>query len=192
MNVHKIVIGLLIYMFWSLLIGYLIASLLAWALIIAALVAGVYAGFKVSRIDGTKNGFIAGLAGGLLLGLLSMFMPTLYGIPLSTMVSELLNPYAMADIPFASVVVLAGIGALFGAVGGFFGAINQMRKIFLFFVLFTLFMFYLALDNVAWYLGTRTVEWSMSHVLTHWVDITVSLAFAFAVVLLAHILKIYQ
>ncbi|MFH0929538.1 MAG: DUF5518 domain-containing protein [Candidatus Aenigmatarchaeota archaeon] len=192
MNVHKIVIGSLIYMVWSVLIGFLVAPLLSWALVVAALVAGIYAGFKVKSLDGAKNGFLVGIIGGLALGIVAMSVPTVYGVSLSASIENSISPFSISGIPFASVVMLAAIGAVFGMLGGLLGSLNQLRKIFLFLVLFTLFMMYLALDNVAWYLGRESVEWSMGHVLTHWVDIAVSLGFAFAVVVLAHVLKIYQ
>lgn len=194
MDLHKVVIGALIYMFWTVLIGYLIAQLVSWAVIIAALVAGIYAGFKVKTKKGVVNGLMAGLVGGLALGAVSMYTPTIYGIPLSVSIAGFLSPLVglSSTIPFVTIPLLAFIGAVFGIIGGFLGSINQLRMIFLFLVLFSLFMFYLALDNVAWYLGRRDWDWSLSHVLTHWVDITVSLAFAFAVVVLARILKIYQ
>ena len=194
MDLHKVVIGALIYMFWSVLIGYLIVQLVSWAVIIAALVAGIYAGFKVKTRNGVFNGLVAGLFGGIALGVVSLYVPTLYGIPLSVSIADFLNPIAdiASAIPFVTVPVLASIGAFFGTIGGLLGSITQLRKIFLFLVLFTLFMFYLALDNLAWYVGRASWEWSLSHVLTHWVDITVSLGFAMFVVMLAHILKLYQ
>ena len=192
MNFGKIFFGALIYMFWSVLIGYLVAPLLPWAIIIAALVAGIYAGLKISFRDAIKNGFVAGLAGGIILGIISLYTPTLYGIPLSVSIVGFLSPLGIAAVPLISIPVMAVVGCVFGAFGGLLGSITHLRKIFLFLVLFTLFMFYLALDNVAWYAGRESWDWSISLVLTHWVDITVSLAFAFVVVALADILKIYQ
>ncbi|MBN2203363.1 MAG: hypothetical protein JW700_04230 [Candidatus Aenigmarchaeota archaeon] len=192
MNLHKIVIGAFVYMVWTVLTGFLVPPLLVWSVVIAALVSGIYCGLKVSSLDGAKNGFIAGLVGGISLGIVALSIPSFYGISLLESVDAFLNPFGMTGIPYLSIVVLAVAGALFGTTGGLLGSINKLRKIFLFLVLFTLFMMYLALDNVAWYLGRASVEWSMSHVLTHWVDITVSLGFAFFVVLLAHVLKIYQ
>lgn len=192
MNVHKIVIGAFVYMLWTVLIGFLVPQLLTWAVVIAALVSGIYCGLKVRKMDGAKNGFVACLIGGLVLGIVSMMVPTVYGISLSASIEASFSPFGIGSYPFVSVVLLCAVGAVFGTLGGFLGSINQLRKIFLFLVLFTLFMMYLALDNVAWYLGRASVEWSMSHVLTHWVDITVSLSFALVVVILAHVLKIYQ
>ena len=192
MDLHKVVIGALIYMFWSVLIGYLIIQLVSWAVIIAALVAGIYAGFKTKTNKGVINGLMAGLVGGVTLGIVSIYTPTIYGIPLHVSITGLLNPLidAASIIPWISIPSLAIIGVVFGTIGGFMGSIIQLRKIFLFLTLFTLFMFYLAIDNLAWYWGRASWEWSVSHVLTHWVDITVSLAFSFFVVVLAHVLKI--
>jgi hypothetical protein len=192
MNFGKIFFGALIYMFWSVLIGYLIAPLVSWAIIIAALVAGIYAGLKISFRDGVKNGLVAGLVGGIVLGVVSLYTPTVYGIPLSVSIAGFLSPLGIAAVPLITIPTLAAIGCIFGAFGGLLGSITHLRKIFLILVLFTLFMFYLALDNVAWYLGRTSWEWSISHVLTHWVDITVSLGFALFVVFLAHVLKLYQ
>jgi hypothetical protein len=192
MNFGKIFFGALIYMFWSVLIGYLIAPLLPWAIIIAALVAGIYAGLKIGFRDAVKNGFVAGLVGGITLGIISLYTPTVYGIPLSVSIVGFLSPLGISAVSLISIPTMAVVGCLFGAVGGLLGSITHLRKIFLFLVLFTLFMFYLALDNAAWYLGRMDWEWSISHVLTHWIDISVSLAFAFVVVALADVLKIYQ
>ena len=193
-DLHKVVFGSLIYMFWTVIIGYLFIQLASWAIIISALIAGIYSGFKTRTKRGTWNGFAAGLAGGIILGVASLYTPTIYGIPLSTSVTEFLNPFSniASLMPWISIPTLAVIGCIFGSIGGLFGSITQLRKIFLFLVLFTMFMFYLALDNVAWYLGRTSWEWSLTHVLTHWVDITVSLAFALFVVVLADVLKIYQ
>ena len=192
MNFGKVFFGALIYMFWSVLIGYLVAPLVSWAIIIAALVAGVYAGLKISFRDAVKNGFVAGLVGGIVLGMISLYTPTVYGIPLSVSIAGFLSPLGISIVSWIAIPILIVIGCFFGAIGGLLGSITHLRKVFLFLVLFTLFMFYLALDNVAWYLGRSTWEWSISHVLTHWVDISVSLTFAFVVVALADILKLYQ
>ena len=155
--------------------------------------AGIYAGYKIDTKTGTKNGFAAGLFGGLAIGIISLYIPTVYGVPLSVSVASFLNPFIDAASSYwISVPTLAIVGCVFGAIGGFLGSINQLRKIFLFLVLFTLFMFYLALDNVAWYMGRADWQWSISHVLTHWVDITISLGFALFIVLLAHVLRLYQ
>ena len=192
MDLHKVVIGALIYMFWSVLIGYLIVYLVSWAVIIAALVAGIYAGFKVRPHKGIINGLMAGLVGGISLGIVSIYMPTIYGIPLHVSIDGFLNPLVglVSAMSWISIPAMAVIGAVFGTIGGLLGSMTQLRKIFMFLTLFTLFMFYLALDNLAWYWGRSSWEWSISHVLTHWVDITVSLIFAFFVIVLAHVLKI--
>ncbi len=195
MDLHKVVVGAMIYMFWSVLIGFLVAYLISWAVVIAALVAGVYAGFKTKASRGMANGLVAGLVGGITLGIVSLYTPTLYGVPLSVSISGFLNPLisiVSETISWIAIPTLALVGCVFGAIGGLLGSIAQIRKIFLFLTLFTLFLFYLALDNVAWWWGKASWDWSVSLVLTHWVDITVSLAFAFFVVLLAHGLKIYQ
>jgi hypothetical protein len=194
MDLHKVIVGALIYMFWSVLIGYLIVYLVSWAIIIAALVAGIYAGFKTKTSKGVINGLMAGLVGGITLGVVSIYMPTIYGVPLHVSIAGFLNPLVEMSslIPWLNVPALAVIGVVFGTIGGLIGSISKLRKIFLFLTLFTLFMFYLALDNVAWWWGRATWDWSISLVLTHWVDITVSLGFSLFVVILAHVLKIYQ
>jgi hypothetical protein len=192
MDLHKIVIGALIYMFWSVLIGYLIVYLVSWAVIIAALVAGIYAGFKVKSHKGMVNGLMAGLIGGIALGIVALYTPTIYGIPLHVSIAGFLNPLVdvVSIMPWISIPAMAVIGAVFGTIGGLLGSITQLRKIFMFLTLFTLFMFYLAIDNLAWYWGSTPWQLSISHVLTHWVDITVSLGFAFFVVVMTHVLKI--
>jgi hypothetical protein len=192
MDLHKVVIGALIYMFWSVLIGYLIVYLVSWAVIIAALVAGIYAGFKVKSHKGMVNGLMAGLVGGIALGIVSLYTPTIYGIPLHVSIAGFLNPLVglVSTMSWVSIPAMAVIGAVFGALGGLLGSITQLRKIFMFLTLFSLFMFYLAIDNLAWYWGSASWEWSISHVLTHWVDIVVSLGFALFVVVLTHVLKI--
>jgi len=194
MDLGKIVIGAIIYMVWAVLIGYLVIYLLTWAIIIAALVAGIYAGFGAKTHKGIANGFMAGLFGGIILGTASIYTPTVYGIPLSVSIANFLTPMIniTSTISWLSIPTLAVIGSIFGAMGGLLGSVTKLRKIFLFLTLFTLFLFYLALDNVAWYWQRYPWNWSISHVLTHWVDITVSLIFASVVVVLAHVLKIYE
>ncbi len=195
MDLHKVVMGALIYMIWSVLIGYFIVYLISWAVVIAALVAGIYAGFKTKTHKAVTNGLVAGLVGGITLGFVSLYTPTLYGIPLSVSIAGFLTPLisiVSEKISWIAIPTLAIVGSLFGAIGGLLGSITQLRKIFLFLTLFTLFLFYLALDNVVWWWGRSSWDWSISLVLTHWVDIVVSLAFSFFVVILAHVLKIYQ
>jgi len=194
MDISKIIIGAIIYMVWSVLIGYFIIYLIPWAVIIAALVAGIYAGFKTKVFTGMVNGFMAGLVGGIVLGFVSLYTPTIYGIPLSVSVAGFLTPMISmfsTTISWFAIPTLAIVGSIFGTLGGLMGSITKLRKVFLFLTLFTLFLFYAALDNLAWWWGRASWEWSISHVLTHWVDITVALIFAFFVVFLAHILKIY-
>ena len=192
MNLRKIVIGALIYLIWSVLIGYFVIYLISWALVIAALVAGIYTGFRIKTSEALQNGFAAGFIGGIILGVVSLFVPSIYGIPLSIPIIGFLIPFNIpTTISWVVIPILSLVGAAFAMLGATLGSITKLRKLFLFLTLFTLFLFYAALDNVAWWWGRASWTWSISHVLTHWVDITVSLGFAFFVIILAHILKIY-
>lgn len=194
MDFGKIVVGAVIYIVWSVLIGYFIVYLISWAVVIAALVAGIYAGFKTKPHKAITNGFMAGLIGGIALGTVSLYTPTLYGIPLSVSIAGFLTPLismVSTTMSWIAIPTLAIVGSVFGTIGGLLGSVTKLRKIFLFLTLFTLFLFYLALDNVAWWWGRASWDWSISLVLTHWVDIVVSLAFALFITILAHALKIY-
>jgi len=184
----------MIYIIWSVLIGYFIVYLIDWAVIIAALVAGIYAGFKTKAFEGLFNGFVAGLIGGIILGFISLYIPTVAGIPLSVSVAGFLTPMISmfsTAMSWFSIPTLAIIGSVFGAVGGLMGSLAQLKKIFLFLTLFTLFLFYAALDNLAWWWGRADWNWTISVVLTHWIDNSVALVFALLLTILAHFLKIY-
>ena len=193
-NFFRIIVGAITYIFWAFLIGYFVTDLAPYAAIIAALGAGIYAGHKSKSHAGIINGFLAGLIGGIAGGFVSLYVPTIAGIPLSVSVAGFLTPvismFSTAMSWFA-IPTLAIVGSIFVTVGGLMGSITQLRKIFLFLILFTLFLFYAALDNVAWWWGRASWDWSTTHVLTHWVDITVALIFAFFVTVLAHVLKVY-
>lgn len=194
MNFNRIIPAAMIYIIWSVLIGYLIVYLIDWAVIISALVAGIYAGFKTKAFQGLFNGFIAGLAGGIILGSISLYVPTIAGIPLSVSIAGFLTPVISmfsTTISWFSIPILAIVGSIFGAIGGLMGSLTQLRKIFLFLTLFTLFLFYAALDNLAWWWGRADWNWSISVVLTHWIDISVALVFAIFITFLAHFLKVY-
>jgi len=192
MDFKKIILAAIIFMFWSVLIGYLVSFLIPYAIIISALVAGIYAGFKTNMSKGIFNGFFAGLIGGIILGSLSSFVPSVYNIPLSVSTSSIspMADFATANFNLFVIPTLAFAGCIFGTIGGFMGSINQLKKIFLFLTLFILFLFYAALDNAAWWWGRASWNWSLSVVLVHWVDISVALVFALAVIILSHFLKI--
>lgn len=194
MDIGKIIPAAMIYIVWSVLIGFLISYLVSWAVVIAAMIAGIYAGFKTSASKGIANGFLSGLIGGIILGSVSFFVPSISGVPLSLSISGFLTPMSSmipVDAQIISIPALAIIGSIFGSAGGLMGSVTQLRKIFLFLTLFTLFIFYAALDNVAWWWGKASWNWSMSLVLTHWIDISIALVFALLVTMLAHFLKIY-
>ena len=193
MDSRKIIIGALFYAMWSALIGYLIAELVPWAMVISALVTGIYCGLNKTHLNGMKTGFIAALIGGLILGVASLYLPTIYDIPLSIPISGFLNPFFNTrNLEYVIVILTASLtGAVFGTFGGLLGSISELKTIFFFLTLFTLFLFYTAFDNVAWFWGKEPWNWSLTHVLTHWVDITVALIFSAFVTLLSKILKVY-
>lgn len=194
MKLNRIIPAAMIYIIWSVLIGYFVVYLIDWAVIVAALVAGIYAGFKTKAFEGLFNGFIAGLVGGIILGSISLYIPTMAGIPLSVSIAGFLTPMISmfsTTLSWFSIPTLAIVGSVFGAIGGLMGSLAQLRKIFLFLTLFTLFLFYAALDNLAWWWGRADWNWTISVVLTHWIDNSVALAFALFVTILAHFLKIY-
>ncbi len=194
MDFKKIISGSIIYMIWSVLIGYFISYLMSWAVIISAIVAGIYAGYKSKSQEAIINGFLAGLFGGMVLGIVSLYVTDIYGIPLSVSVANFLLPIInifSSTISWFSIPSLSIVGSIFGAVGGLMGSITKLRKIFLFLTLFSLFLFYAALDNLAWWWGRAPWNWSISIVLTHWIDISVAFVFALFVTILAHIFKIY-
>jgi hypothetical protein len=194
MKLNKIIPAAMIYIIWSVLIGYFVVYLIDWAVIIAALVAGVYAGFKTKAFEGLFNGFVAGLIGGIILGFISLYISTIAGISLSVSIAGFLTPMISmfsTTLSWFSIPTLAVVGSVFGAAGGLMGSLAQLRKIFLFLTLFTLFLFYAALDNLAWWWGRADWSWTISVVLTHWIDNSVALVFALFITILAHFLKIY-
>jgi hypothetical protein len=194
MKFKKIIFASLIYAIWSVLIGYLVPPLAIWASVIAAVVAGIYVGRKNSVSNAILSGALAGLIGGIVYSFVTVYTTSLYGIPLDVptagWLTPLLEPFKSYYAYFA-IPTLSLIGLFFGSIGGLFGSIAKLRKIFLFLTLFTLFIFYAALDNVAWWWGRADVKWSMSVVLTHWIDIYMAFAFALFVTVLAYCLKIY-
>lgn len=192
MDNRKIFVGSLLYAAWSVLIGYILVQLIPWALIVAALVTGIYVGMNKGRSEGLITGLLTGLIGGSLLGISSIFVKTVYDIQLSIPITGFLNPiFGSVSDPLLVIPTAAVIGLIFGSIGGFLGSISELKTLFLFLTLFTLFLFYTAFDNVAWFWGKEPWNWSLAHVLTHWVDISVALVFSAFVTILSKILKIY-
>jgi hypothetical protein len=194
MNFKKIVSAALIYVVWSVLIGYLIPMIAIWASVIAAIAAGIYVGRKNSFLDALTSGCLAGLLGGTIHSIITIYTTSIAGIPLEVSAAAWLIPLLNSfKIPYQyfAIPALSLTGLLFGSLGGFIGSIAKLKKIFLFLALFTLFVFYAALDNAAWWWGRADVRWSMSVVLTHWIDVSVAFVFAFFVIILAHFLKLY-
>ena len=195
MNFKKIILASLIYVIWAVLIGYLVPILSIWAVLISATVAGIYAGRKNSPPYALINGSLAGLIGGIIYGIVTLYTTSIAGIPLEVSIASWLVPFLnMFNISsqYFALPALSLICLLFGLIGGLIGSIAKLRKIFLFLVLFTLFIFYAALDNVAWWWGRAEVRSSMSVVLTHLIDLSVAFVFAVVITILAHILKIYK
>ncbi len=194
MKIKKIIFASLMYVIWAVLIGYFIPILAPWAAIISALVAGIYVGRKTDAHKALISGFLAGVIGGIIHGIITMYTTTIYGIPLEISMAAWLTPLLnVIDIPiqYFAFPALAIVGLVFGTVGGLIGSREEMKRVIMFLTLFTLFMFYAALDNVAWLWGRRDVQWSISIVLTHYIDISIALIFAFIVTILAYVLKIY-
>jgi len=192
-NFEKIIFSSIIFMIWSVLIGYFISYLIPYAVIIAAISAGIYAGFRDVKYMAITNGFIAGLCGGLALGIVSIYIPNIAGIPLSVSIAVFLTPMiniVTTTIPWFIIPSLAIIGSIFGAFGGLIGSIEKLKNILLFLTLFTLFIFYLALDNVAWWWGRAEWNWSISLVLMHWVDISMAFLFSILIMFIYKILKV--
>ena len=190
---EKIIYAATIFMIWSVLIGYFVTYLIPWAVIIAALAAGIYVGFRNVKHIGITSGFIAGLLGGTFLGIVSIYTPTIAGIPLSVSIASFLIPIIIivtTAVPWFVIPSLAIVGSIFGAIGGLIGSIGKLKNAFLFFILFTLFLFYAALDNLAWWWGRAEWNWTISVVLTHWIDISIALVFAFSITVLYNILKV--
>jgi len=193
----RITIGVAIYIFWSFLIGYFIADLTPYAAIIAAIAAGIYTGYKSDPFTGTINGVFTGAAGGIAGGFLSMYIPSIYGIPLSVPIANFLVPViqtvSVATSIF-SIISLFTVGIIFGGLGGFLGSIKKLRGVILLITLFLLFIFYGAVDNAAWNIEKPGWTWNMSfsHVLTNRIDLLVAVVFAIFVTILTYILGLFK
>ncbi len=83
------------------------------------------------------------------------------------------------------------VGLVFGSIGGLIGSREELKRIIMFLTLFTLFIFYAALDNVAWTWDRGDIRSSISVVLTHYIDVSMAFAFAFLVMILAYVFKVY-
>jgi hypothetical protein len=189
MNFKKIVLSALIFIVWSVLIGYFVPMLEGWATIMAALTAGIYAGYRTKDDEGFENGLVAGFVGGIACGIIVNTISSFAGIPVKVATSELLSPtveMVESSFPWASTLALIIIGIIFTGIGGIIGSKQKLGKVFLFFVLFLLFIFYGAIDNVAWNWGRTDWTWNMSvsHVLMNQIDLFVAVVFAAFVTLL--------
>ncbi len=194
MKLKKIIFASLIYVIWSVLIGYFIPILAPWAAIISALVAGIYVGRKNNFFTALISGFLVGLIGGIIHGIVTTYTTSISGIPLEVSMAAWLTPFLnLIKIPiqYFALPALAIVGLIFGSIGGIIGSREKMKRVIMFLTLFTLFIFYAALDNVAWWWGRAEIQWSISVVLTHYIDISMALIFAFIVTILAYVLKIY-
>lgn len=193
MEFRKIVYASVIYIIWSVLIGYFVPLLATWASIIAALAAGVYAGYKSKSHEGFINGFLAGLVGGILFGVVLSYLPSFAGIPLKVSTSEFLGPTLEVikfSFPWILNLDLVVTGMIFGAIGGFIGSKEKLKFVFIFLTLFILYIFYGAIDNVAWNWNRSDWTWNMSisHVLTNRIDLFIAVVFAAFTAILAYIL----
>jgi hypothetical protein len=193
MDFKKITIAAVIFMICSVLIGFFVSALAPYAAILAALAAGIYAGKNSKAIDGTANGFLAGLIGGIMTSTISLYFPNIAGIPISVSIADFFVPMFTSFGHYFSAISLAVIGIFFGTLGGAMGSIKKLRGIFLFLTLFILFIFYGAIDNMVWNWGRYDWTWDMSvsHVLTNRIDLFVAFVFAIAVTILSYILKVY-
>lgn len=193
MNVGKIIIGTLIYVAWSFLIGFFVPVLETWASIIAALAAGIYVGYKSKGGEGFNDGLLTGLIGGIIGGILMSYIPSFAGIPLKVSISELLSPalpFIQSSFPWVLNLDLVVTGFVFGGIGGFIGSKKKLKYVLIFLTLFVLYIFYGAIDNVAWNLTTPNWTWNMSvsSVLTNRVDLFIAVVFAAVTTILAFIL----
>ncbi|MEM5778756.1 MAG: DUF5518 domain-containing protein [Candidatus Aenigmatarchaeota archaeon] len=191
MELRKVVFASLIYIFWSVLIGFFVPVLSTWSSILAALAAGIYAGYKSK--EGFFNGLLAGLIGGIIGGVLISFIPNFYGIPLRVSKSEILQPVLQLiefSFPWVLNLDLIITGIIFGGIGGFIGSKEKLKFVFIFLTLFILYIFYGAIDNMVWNWGRSDWSWNMSisHVLTNRIDLFVAVVFAAFTTILAYIL----
>ena len=193
MNVSKIFIGMIIYIVWSVLIGFFVPLIETWASIIAALTAGIYVGYKSKGGGGFTDGLLAGLTGGIIGGVLMSYIPRFAGIPLKVSTSEFLSPalqFVQSSFPWVLNLDLVVTGFVFGGIGGFIGSREKLKYALIFLTLFVLYIFYGAIDNVAWNWTTPNWTWNMSvsSVLTNRIDLFIAVVFAAVTTILAFIL----
>jgi len=193
MGFKKIAFASVIFMVWSVLIGYFIPLLESWATIIAAPAAGIYVGYKSKPYEGLVGGLLAGLIGGVVGGLVINYAPSVAGVPLKVSTSEFLSPVVglvEVNFPWISELALVVTGAIFSGIGGIIGSREKLGKVFLFLTLFILYIFYGAIDNVAWNWGRSDWTWNMSisHVLTNKIDLFIAVVFAVITTILAFVL----
>jgi len=196
-SLFKIIVGATIYIFWAFLIGYFVADLATYAAIMAAFGAGIYAGHKSKSHTGTINGLLAGFIGGIVGGILSIYVPSIAGIPLSVSIASFMIPIVEVvsiTTSIFSIMSLIIVGLIFGGLGGLLGSIKQLKGIFLFVILFLLFILYGAIDNAAWMWSKPGWTWNMSfsHVLTNEIDLYVAAIFAFVITILAYLLNLVK
>lgn len=193
MNFKKIMIASILYIVWSVLIGFFLPMIATWATIMAAIAAGVYAGYKNKLHEGFTSGLLAGIIGGIVGGVLISYIPSFYGIPVKITNSEFLGPtlnLIEASFPWILNLDLVVTGMIFGGIGGFIGSREKLKFVFIFLTLFILYIFYGAIDNVAWNWGRYDWTWNMSvsHVLTNRIDLFIAVVFAAATTILAYVL----
>jgi hypothetical protein len=194
---RKIVYAAIMYMVWSILIGYFILDLAPYAAMLAALGAGIYAGYKNHPLIGMANGFLAGLIGGIVTGVISIYTPNIAGIPISVSVASFLTPIFSSISPSSYLfptTALTVIGLFFGLIGGLIGSIKKLRGVFLFITMFLLFIILGAVDNAAWNILKPGWTWNMSfsHVLTNEIDLFVAVVFAFFVTILTYLMNLHK
>ena len=197
MDLVKIVFASIIFMVWSVLIGFFVADLAPYSAIIAALAAGIYVGHKADTHKGMVSGFLAGLIGGIMGGFISIYIPNIGGVPISFSVASFLTPvigFTGSLVPWLSFAPLALIGITFGTLGGAMGSVKKLRGIFLFLTMFLLFIILGAVDNAAWNILKPGWTWNMSfsHVLTNEIDLFVAAIFAFFVTILTYLMNLHK
>jgi hypothetical protein len=196
MDFRKIAFASLIYMIWSVLIGFFVPVLATWSAIIAAIVAGIYIGHGSKASEGITGGVLAGLIGGIISGVIVLYTPSIAGIPLRVSSSNFLNPalnLIETNVPWFSNAALSVVGMIFAGIGGLLGSREKLGRVLLFFALFTLFIFYGAIDNMVWNWGRSDWSWNMSisHVLTNRIDLFVAVVFAIFITIVSYLLKVY-